>query len=537
MAEKERFPRPYRRSADQDAPRPVRHPLVVVGGGPVGLSLAADLGMRGLPCVLVDGKAAFGEGSRGLCYAKRTLEILDRLGVGERAVAKGVTWQLGKVFHREKLLYEFNLLPESGHKMPAFINLQQYYLEQLLYEHCRDLPGVDLRFQHKCVGVDVAPDHVRVRLATPDGTYELEASHLIACDGSRSAVRQLMGLSFEGRVFEDRFLIADVRMPADYPAERWFWFDPPFNPGQSALLHKQPDDIWRIDLQLGWDADPTEERKPERVRPRLEAMLGRDRPFEFEWISVYTFQCRRLEAFVHGPVIFAGDAAHLVSPFGARGFNSGVQDIDNLAWKLGAVLDGEAPPALLRTYGLEREAAADENILNSSRSTDFITPKSRASRTLRDAALSLTAETPFARTLINSGRLSTPTVYGDTPLSTPDAEPFGGSARLGAPLPDAPLRRRADGRRVWLLNLLGPRFTLLYCGEELPCALPAHVRLLRIGPDVEDEAGLFRQRFDARPGSAYLVRPDQHLCARFRQVEAQTLRASVRRALGWELAR
>ena len=275
-------------------PEPVRHQVVIVGGGPVGLALATDLGVRGVPCVVVDGKAEFGEGSRGLCYAKRTLEILDRLGVGERAVAKGVTWQLGKVFHREELLYEFNLLPESGHKMPAFINLQQYYLEQFLYERCHELPSVDLRFQNKCVGVEVFPDHARIRLETPDGPYELEADHLIACDGSRSTVRQLMGLSFEGRVFEDRFLIADVKMLADFPAERWFWFDPPFNPGQSALLHKQPDDIWRIDLQLGRDADPVEERKPERVRPRLEAMLGKDRPFEFEWISIYSFQCRRL---------------------------------------------------------------------------------------------------------------------------------------------------------------------------------------------------------------------------------------------------
>ena len=169
MADKERFPRPYRRSADQDASPPVRHPLVIVGGGPVGLSLAADLGVRGVCCVLVDGKAGFGEGSRGLCYAKRTLQILDRLGVGERAVVKGVTWQLGKVFHRDELRYEFNLLPESGHKMPAFINLQQYYLEQFLYERCQDLPGVDLRFQHKCVDVDVAPDYARLRLETPDG--------------------------------------------------------------------------------------------------------------------------------------------------------------------------------------------------------------------------------------------------------------------------------------------------------------------------------------------------------------------------------
>jgi 3-(3-hydroxy-phenyl)propionate hydroxylase len=327
-----------------------------------------------------------------------------------------------------------------------------------------------------------------------------------------------------------------VRMLADFPAERWFWFDPPFNPGQSALLHKQPDDIWRIDLQLGPDADPVKERKPERVRPRLEAILGQDRPFEFEWISIYSFQCRRLQTFMHGPVIFAGDSAHLVSPFGARGFNSGVQDIDNLAWKLGAVLEGQAPRALLATYGTEREAAADENILNSTRSTDFITPKSRVSRTIRDAALSLTAEVPFARPLINSGRLSTPTVYAGTPLSTPDTDRFGGTARLGAPLPDAPLRRD-DGSEAWLLNLLGPRFTLIYCGDELPCALPAHVRLLRIGRDLIDEAGLFQQRYDAQAGSAYLVRPDQHLCARFRRVEAQSLKAAVERALGWELAR
>jgi 3-(3-hydroxy-phenyl)propionate hydroxylase len=532
---KGRFPRPYRRSADQDAGTPVRHPVVIVGGGPVGLSLAADLGTRGIRCVVVDGKSEFGEGSRGLCYAKRTLEVLDRLGVGEQAVAKGVTWQLGKVFHRDELLYEFNLLPEGGHKMPAFINLQQYHLEQLLYERCQEL-GVDLRFQNRCVGVEVSPDHARIRLETPDGHYELEADHLVACDGSRSTVRQLMGLSFEGRVFEDRFLIADIRMPADFPAERWFWFDPPFNLGQSALLHKQPDDIWRIDLQLGPEADPVEERRPERVRPRLEAMLGKDRPFEFEWISIYSFQCRRLERFIHGPVIFAGDSAHLVSPFGARGFNSGVQDTDNLAWKLAAVLRRGAHRALLATYGTEREAAADENILNSTRSTDFITPKSRTSRTIRDAALSLAAEAPFARTLINSGRLSTPTVYADTPLATPDVDSFGGTAHLGGPLPDAPVRR-ADGSEVWLLNLLGPRFTLIYCGDELPCPLPAHVELLRIGLDVQDEASLFQQRYDARAGSAYLVRPDQHLCARFRRVESQSLKAAVQRALGWDLAR
>ena len=533
MSTRGRFPRPYWRVPEQDHASPARHPVVIVGGGPVGLALAVDLGQRGVPCVVVDGKAEFGEGSRGLCYAKRTLEILDRLGVGARAVAKGVTWQRGKVFHREGMLYDFDLLPEGGHKMPAFINLQQYYLEQFLFERALELPSVDVRFQNRCVAVEVLPDHARIELETPDGRYAIEADWLVACDGSRSTVRELMGLSFEGRVFEDRFLIADVRMPADFPAERWFWFDPPFNPGQSALLHKQPDDIWRIDLQLGWDADPIEERKPERVRPRLEAMLGKDRPFEFEWISIYTFQCRRLARFVHGPVIFAGDAAHLVSPFGARGFNSGVQDIDNLAWKLAAVVEGEAPAALLASYGAEREAAADENLLNSTRSTDFITPKSNASRTLRDAALSLAGEAPFARPLVNSGRLSMPTVY-DSPLSTPDSDEFGGIARLGGPLPDAPLAR-ADGRATWLLDLLEPGWVLLHCGADSPCTLPPDVTCLRIGYDAHDALGVFRQRYDARPGSSWLVRPDQHLAARFRAVDATALTAATRRARGWEM--
>ena len=201
------------------------------------------------------------------------------------------------------------------------------------------------------------------------------------------------------------------RCEATFPTERWFWFDPPFHSGGSALLHKQADDIWRIDLQLGWDCDPEEEKKPERVIPRIRAMLGPDRAFELEWVSVYTFQCARLERFVHDRVIFVGDAAHQVSPFGARGGNSGIQDADNLCWKLARVVRDESPASLLQTYNDERVEAADENILNSSRSTDFITPKSSASRTMRDAVLALSQQHPFARRLVNSGRLSTPTVH------------------------------------------------------------------------------------------------------------------------------
>ena len=191
-------------------------------------------------------------------------------------------------------------------------------------------------------------------------------------------------------------------MDVDFPIERRFWFDPPFNKGQSALLHKQPDGVWRIDLQLGWDIDKEEEKKKENVIPRLKAMLGEELNFNLEWVSIYTFQCMKMEKFKHGRILFAGDSAHQVSPFGARGANSGVQDADNLCWKLKLVLDGSSPETLLDTYDYERVLAADENILNSSRSTDFITPKSKASMRFRNAVLELSEKYEFARPLVNS---------------------------------------------------------------------------------------------------------------------------------------
>ena len=294
---------------------------------------------------------------------------------------------------------------------------------------------------------------------------------MIAADGARSTLRRLLGLAFLGEAFEDRFLIADVRMAGAFPPERWFWFDPPFHDGRSALLHKQPDDIWRIDLQLGPDADPIAEQKPERVVPRLRQMLGADDEFSLEWVSVYTFQCRRLKRFVHGRVIFVGDAAHQVSPFGARGGNSGIQDAENLAWKLALVLSGEAPASLIDSYDLERSAAADENIGHSTRSTDFIAPRSAQELRFRDAALALAGETGFAKRMVNSGRLSVASVY-ETPLSTPDREPWAGSARLGAPLPDAPLLDRA-GKPVWLLDAVGGEASVLCAGNgAAPPPLP-----------------------------------------------------------------
>jgi 3-(3-hydroxy-phenyl)propionate hydroxylase len=523
----------YRRHGDQDraGAQSAEHAVVVVGAGPVGLSLAIDLAQRGLGVVLLDDADRIGEGSRAICFSKRSLEYWDRLGVGQRMVDKGVVWSVGKIFHGDKQLYQFNLLPEEGHKRPAFINLQQFFAEAYLVDRVEQLSEISLRWRNKVVGLEPRNDGVTVQVATPEGPYALQAQYVIACDGARSSLRQMVGADFSGQVFEDQFLIADVKMTAQFPTERWFWFDPPFHAGRSALLHKQPDDVWRIDLQLSRFANPSVEKQPDNVRPRIARMLGHDK-FEFEWISLYKFHCRRMDRFIHGRVIFAGDAAHQVSPFGARGANSGLEDAENLAWKLDRVMRGTSPQGLLESYHIERSAAADENIRESTRSTDFMAPNSHQEARLRKAVLSLAKDTDFAKRMINGGRLSVPTVY-DTPLSTADADAWSGGPRPGASMPDAPLALR-DGQARFLTDAfisVGTDFTLLgFAPDEEPEAVSA----IRIGGEYGylDPQGLAASRYDAEPGTTYLLRPDGYVAARFKRPTHAAIDAALARAAG-----
>jgi 3-(3-hydroxy-phenyl)propionate hydroxylase len=526
----------YRRHPDQDriGADAAQYPVAVVGAGPVGLSLAIDLAQRGLPVLLLDDADRIGEGSRAICFSKRSLEFWDRLGVGGRMVDKGVVWSVGKIFHGASQLFQFDLLPEQGHKRPAFINLQQFHAEAYLVDRVQELPAIDLRWRNKVIGLEQRNDLVVLTIETPDGPYRIRAAYVVACDGARSSLRQMVGAEFAGKVFEDQFLIADVKMTAEFPTERWFWFDPPFHAGRSALLHKQPDDIWRIDLQLHPDADPAIEKLPENVRPRVARMLGHDK-FEFEWISLYKFQCRRMDRFIHGRVIFAGDAAHQVSPFGARGANSGLEDAENLAWKLDRVLRKTSPEALLESYHAERSGAADENIRESTRSTDFMAPGSRQEARLRKAVLSLAKETEFGKRMINGGRLSVPSIY-DSPLSTADCDAWRGGPRPGASMPDAPLAAPA-GDPTFLTEAFikaGTRFTLLEFCNGGAVDLPDGVGVIRIGGNdgFSDSAGLAGARYDAEPGTAYLLRPDGYVAARFRHPTRSVLETALARAAG-----
>jgi 3-(3-hydroxy-phenyl)propionate hydroxylase len=408
-------------------------------------------------------------------------------------------------------VYSFNLQANQTSERPAFINLQQYYAEEYLMDRAKefasgDTPLIDIRLGHVVKSITQYGSQATLVVARSDNAagknftstdsdgdeYEISASYVVACDGSRSTIRSFLGLESQGRIFQDRFLIADVRMTADFPTERWFWFDPPFHPNQSVLLHRQPDNVWRIDFQLGWDADPEEEKKPENIRPRVQALLDKassnseclKTDFELVWASVYTFTCLRMDKFVHDRVIFAGDAAHGVSPFGARGANSGVQDAENLAWKLALVLHGKSPRALIDSYGTEREYAADDNIKQSTRSTDFITPKSEISHVFRRAVLDLARTHPFARSLVNSGRLSTATFLPTSPLHTDDV-----------------------------------------ASEVFPSTA------LRVGSVMHIESQVEAQLVQ-KDDVTYLIRPDGHIAARWRNPTTALVQAARDRACG-----
>jgi 3-(3-hydroxy-phenyl)propionate hydroxylase len=525
-------PFPYAAPPGLTAPEP-RHPVVIVGAGPIGLAMAVDLAQQGIRSVVLDDNNVVSVGSRAICWAKRTLEIFDRLGVGERMLEKGVTWKVGRNFFGAQEVYNFDLLPEPGHKYPAFINLQQYYVEQYLVERAQELSDlIDLRFLNKVTDHADHGDHVSMEVETPDGPYRLETEWYIACEGSGSPTRKRMGLPFEGQTFEEHFLIVDVEMETspfgtDVP-ERWFWFAPPFHPGQSALLHKQPDNIYRIDLQLGPETDPKQEATEEKVLPRIRAIVG-DTPFRLDWMSVYKFRCAKLERFVHNRVLFVGDSAHVVSPFGARGGNGGIQDVDNLGWKLAAVLKGEAPGSLIETYSEERTHGSAENILNSTRATNFMTPKSATEAVFRDQVLNLARKHPFARRLINSGRLSQPCSLEGMSLQTGGTAPV----RPGAAMPDAPLTG-PDGD-TWLIREAQGAFTLLGFDNT---ALPGINGLRRIGiggsgmdyPQFTDRDGHAAARYGT--GHTYLLRPDGHVCAVFDTPDQAAIQAAMQRAKG-----
>jgi 3-(3-hydroxy-phenyl)propionate hydroxylase len=525
--------------------------IVVVGGGLAGLTAAVDLGVRGIGCVLLDDNNTVSLGSRSIAQGKRTMEIATRLGIAERMVPKGISWSKGNTLIQDKLLYSFDLSPEGHEKYQAFLCLPQYYVESIMVERASEFANVDLRWSSRVVDVAQDGDCVRLEVDTPEGRYTMTADWVIACDGVRSTVRQRLGVPFEGDKYVENFVICDVRMEFNFPPQRMFWFDPTFDKSNISLMHQQPDSIWRVDWQLGPTDDPVEESKPEKVNKRLETMFGPDVPFETQFASIYSFEVRRVPNFRVGHVLFTGDAAHQLSPFGGgRGGNSAIQDVDNLVWKLAHLVEGKASQRLIDSYHDERAPVADENMQLSRRAAEFLNPSSTHSLAVRNAVLALAPRHPFAKVLINTGRLSVAPNLRGSWLLTADTDLWDAALTPGNAAIDAPA-----GENGWLIEYLNGAFALLVYARDCDqldagtiaalerlasdaIAVEPLIVLGRAGhragkiPTLHDRAGLIRKRYDLSPGAAYLFRPDQHVCARWRTWSADAVRDAVQRALG-----
>jgi 2-polyprenyl-6-methoxyphenol hydroxylase-like FAD-dependent oxidoreductase len=509
--------------------------VIIVGAGPVGLTAALWLARVGVCSVLLEAQDEPGcEGSRAICVQRTTLEILHRLGCD--LVDRGVSWTLGRTYFRETELFQMRF-PDSGDETyPPFINIPQAEQEAVMLEVVRRTPSIDLRCGRRVVTVEQDDAEVVVTTEGAHGAEQFRARWLVACDGARSTVRSLLRIPFDGPSHPDRFLIADIKAKLPFPNERRFFFDPPHNPGHQVLIHPQPNDVWRIDWQVPAETSADDERDSGRLDERIRAIIG-DVPFELVWLSGYRFQQRVARQFRLGRVFLVGDSAHVFSPFGARGMNSGIQDAENLAWKLWLVLIGAASPALLDTYEIERAAAAQENLRVTAATMRWMAPGSKLSLVKRNAILRGSLHFASLRRLVNSGRLSEPFTYLDSPIVDHSNGGHGVQLAPGAPPPDAECL--LDGSRVRFRELLGEGFVTLhfaddvashldFVGELKPTSLPNVTFLVvpatvvdgdavsPVGRWLVDRNGTLASTLRVARHEAEVIRPDGHLAARIK---------------------
>jgi 3-(3-hydroxy-phenyl)propionate hydroxylase len=534
------------------------HAVVIVGGGIVGLATALALARQRVPSVVIEADDTVCVGSRAICLSRRSLQILTRLGAGGRFLETGLAWVGGRSFYRDEEVLRFTMPHDENQRLPPMINIQQYYMEDFLLAAAEDSGLVEVRWQSRLRGIRAAASGVRLSIETPLGTYELDTEWAVGCDGARSSVREAAGLQLRGTSYEGRYVIVDVALKSARPTERLAWFDPPSNPGSTILMHRQPDDIWRIDYQLCDEEDAQSAVLPQNVIPRVAShlrMLGERDDWSPIWISLYRANALTLDSYRAGRLLLAGDAAHLVPIFGVRGANSAFEDADNLAWKLALVIRGTADESLLDSYSSERVQAARENLRQGMKSTEFMSPPSFGFELMRTAALGLAARHPFVRPLINP-RQTQPTHYAESPLSLSDAAAWSAGPEPGAVAPECPVTFCGPqlARLGYFTELLQPAFTAVCFTEDgqLPetladlerpsaeaggplraVAVATHQpRKGACGEFCWDHTGQLAALYGAAPGTVYLFRPDGHVLARRREPAARTLRLALQRTLG-----
>lgn len=503
-------------------------PVLIAGGGPVGLTLSALLAREGIAHLVIEADEGYCSGSRAICISRRSQEILGWVGADVPLVEKGLSWAGGRSHWRDTEVLHFEMPTEPTQRFAPMVNIQQFYVEEFAHRASRsigELAGV--HWASRVVAVRPQIDGVQVEVDTPAGRQTVHAGFLVACDGGRSTVREQLGLQLQGTQYEGKYVIVDVVQKTRRAVERLAWFDPPSNPGSTILMHRQPDDVWRIDYQIRDDEDPIEAVKPENVLPRVRShleMIGETEPWEPLWISIYNAKCLTLPSYRHGRVLLAGDAAHLVPIFGVRGLNSGLDDAGNLAWKLARVLRGESPDSLLESYSTERVHATRENIAYGAKSTEFMAPPNFAYRLMREATLRLAVSDEQVRSLINP-RQSSPITYVGSPLNA--AQPGDWASERAAPGTPAPEALLTDGH---LSRRFGHGFVCLAFGGAGPDLGDVGVTVIDLGPAV-DTLGQAWQRYGLQgpeEAALVLVRPDGYVMGRWHGLDPAPVRAAFK---------
>ena len=536
-----------------------RHAVAIVGGGPVGFTLALGLANHGIPCVLIEADDSVCYGSRAICISRRSLEIIERLGAAEGFLKTGLPWTGGRSFYRDAEVLHFTMPQDENQKLPPMVNLAQYHIEQFLLDAAEKRADlIDIRWQTRVTAIETNADGATLQLSTPEGGYTLHTDWVVACDGGRSTIREALGLKLQGTSYEGRYVIVDIALKSERPTERLAYFDPVSNPGSTVLVHKQPDNVWRIDYQLRDGEDAEEAVKPENVMPRVQSlldMMGEHGEWTPIWITLYKANALTLERYRHGRVLFAGDAAHLVPIFGVRGANSGIDDADNLAWKLAYVTQGLASDGLLDSYSDERVFATHENLSYGTKSTEFMAPPSFAFELMRKAVLSLAAKHAHVRSLINP-RQTSAIAYTASPLNAVQqlGDAFATGPVPGTVLPECPLTLVDDEttRPGHLTDLVKPCFTAFCFSEdgaippdtlELAQALRRERLPFSVVPvamhapsatgtmTAWDHTGRLFPMLGAKPGTVYLVRPDGHVLGRWLAPKTGELAAAIQGAL------
>ena len=524
-----------------------------MGAGPAGMVTALELARHGIASVVLASDLQFSQGSRAIVFTRRSMEILQQVGVAHRITENGLPWHSGYSIYRGQKVFRMETPLDPDDRFFPMINIQQQYLEEYLHDACAANPLIDFRWGNKLGHAEQSLGSVTAHVDTSAGPYQLDTEWLVAADGGRSEIRSAMNLKLEGASFESIFVIADIRIDLPFPTERLAFFDPDWNRGNTILMHKEPHGIWRVDYQLPPGETPEEALQPESLKQRIDAqlkMIGFEgTPWEMDWSSVYSARTLTLPNYVHDRIVFTGDAAHLLPIFGVRGANTAFQDAQSLGWHLAYVLNGISPEKLMANHSEERVGAAREIITEAGKSTRFMAPPSRGFRLLRDAVLSLSLTEEFVRPLYH-WRTSRPHEYKHSGLNSTsdDNTQFTGGPALGAPPQNVQLQHDD-----FLLDHLGGGFDLVYVcqSQSIPHELLHAVvsaknnglplKLLAISDrDVKvqgadktlfDPQQRFQLRYAVSEGGAYLFRPDQHVCARWLELDATRLLSSLQLAV------